>query len=178
MNQEVGQSLLTSLSAKHPDVRDIWQQVTERVQPGNEVPQFTVAMDQIEDAGGGPFQLRLSAIRHGRSAAGGAVQAKLKSGKECLPMIFNRSRVFLILLIKTVDVFCVGAIHEIESAVGETAPDESGNRVYDEPESIFPALHGRVQIAKAPGCVIEDVAESRELIVSVYRDLMLEVAQG
>lgn len=33
MNEDVIQSLLTSLSAKHPGVRDIWQQVTERVQP-------------------------------------------------------------------------------------------------------------------------------------------------
>lgn len=33
MNQDVVRSLLTSLSGRHPDVKDIWKHVTKRVKP-------------------------------------------------------------------------------------------------------------------------------------------------
>jgi len=53
-----------------------------------------------------------------------------------------------------------------------------GNCVDDTPEPIFAALQSRVEIAQAPGAIIEDLPEVSEFIFPAERHLMLKFARA
>src|ERR1700761_4982802 len=98
--------------------------MTERVKLRHEMTELTIGMNEVVNAGGqhiispagGPRRCCAAARRYGRRQVWRArsILPQFETCEERLPVIIHRPGIFLILLVKAVDVVGVGPVHEIE----------------------------------------------------------------